>query len=42
MSTLFYDLYVIADSGYIFMKKVEGNPYAISELCLIADIERCR
>jgi hypothetical protein len=42
ISTRFYDLYVINDSGYIFMKKPQGNPDVMPKLCLIVDIERCR
>lgn len=40
--TRFYDLYVINDSGYIFMKKPQGDPNVLPKLCLITDIERCR
>ncbi|WP_260959269.1 glucosyltransferase domain-containing protein [Pseudomonas citri] len=41
VSTLFYDLYVIHDSGYIFMKKPQANPDVVPKLCLITDIEQC-
>jgi hypothetical protein len=42
MSTGFYDLFVINDSGYIFMKKPQGNPDVVPKLCLFVDIEQCR
>ncbi|MDR6959034.1 hypothetical protein J2W43_003021 [Pseudomonas brassicacearum] len=41
VSTLFYDLYVIHDNGYIFMKKPQGDPDVVPKLCLMIDIERC-
>lgn len=42
VSTGFYDLFVINDSGYIFMKKPQGDPDVAPKLCLMVDIERCR
>jgi hypothetical protein len=42
MSTGFYDLFVINDSGYILMKKPQGNPDVVPKLCLFVDIEQCR
>ncbi|WP_445570826.1 glucosyltransferase domain-containing protein [Pseudomonas sp. E102] len=42
VSTRFYDLFVIQDSGYIFMKKPSGEPDVVPKLCLFVDIERCR
>lgn len=42
VSTRFYDLFVIHDSGYISMKKPQGDPDVVSKLCLFVDVERCR
>ena len=42
VSTPFYDLYVIHDRGYIFMKKPQGDPNVVPKLCLIVDTELCR
>jgi len=42
ISTQFYDLYVIQDNGYIFMKKPQGDSNVLPKLCLITDLERCR
>jgi len=42
VSTRFYDLFVIHDDGYIFMKKIQDDPDVVPRLCLMVDIERCR
>ncbi|SEJ15388.1 glucosyltransferase domain-containing protein [Pseudomonas sp. NFACC07-1] len=42
VSTRFYDLFVVHDSGYIFMKKLQDDPDVLPKLCLFVDIERCR
>ncbi|MBA1376609.1 glucosyltransferase domain-containing protein [Pseudomonas brassicacearum] len=42
VSTGFYDLFVIKDSGYIFMKKPQGDPDVVPKLCLFVDIAQCR
>jgi hypothetical protein len=42
VSTRFYDLFVIHDDGYIFMKRTQDDPDVAPKLCLITGIERCR
>ena len=42
VSTGLYDLFVIKDSGYIFMKKPQGDSDVVPKLCLFVDIAQCR
>jgi hypothetical protein len=42
VTTRFYDLFVIQENGYIFMRKPQGDPDVVPNLCLLVDIERCR